>query len=284
MLLAVAPAAVAAVAAVVVFVVARRVRPATAAIVLATTAAALAVAAVSAASLTAFSLAAPSTWARWCRRVVGGDVGVRALAGIGLAGIVAWRVGAGVVHVVRLRRAVTRAAVGEYPVAVLDTDEPVAYARPGRHPQVVVSSGLLRRLDERQRRCVLAHERAHLDGRHHLLVGAAAVAAAVVPLVRPVAAATRRATERAADEAAAAAVGDRRLVAETVARAALARHDWVPAIGGGSVLERCHAMLEPPVRPLRTTVATLVAVVAAAVAAASVQVHHLAEIAVHAAH
>ncbi|MDR2257330.1 MAG: M56 family metallopeptidase [Arthrobacter sp.] len=54
--------------------------------------------------------------------------------------------------------------------AVIDHDTPLAYCLPGAGNLTVLSSGLLRSLDERELRAVLAHESAHLDQRHDLLL------------------------------------------------------------------------------------------------------------------
>ncbi|WP_394159585.1 M56 family metallopeptidase [Galactobacter valiniphilus] len=54
--------------------------------------------------------------------------------------------------------------------AVIDHDTPLAYCLPGAGNLTVLSSGLLRSLDERELRAVLAHEAAHLDQRHDLLL------------------------------------------------------------------------------------------------------------------
>ena len=48
---------------------------------------------------------------------------------------------------------------------------------------VVLTTGALRVLDDTQLTAVLAHERAHQSGRHHLLVALAAVPAAAFPRV-----------------------------------------------------------------------------------------------------
>lgn len=57
---------------------------------------------------------------------------------------------------------------------VLRHDTPAVYCLPGRAPQIVVSTGALAVLTEQQLAAVLEHERAHIAGRHHLLVAAAA--------------------------------------------------------------------------------------------------------------
>jgi len=54
-------------------------------------------------------------------------------------------------------------------MVVLDDDRPMVYCLPGRR-RVVITSGALSRLDRAQLQAVLAHERAHLSGRHHLVI------------------------------------------------------------------------------------------------------------------
>lgn len=97
-----------------------------------------------------------------------------------------------------------------------------AYAVPGRPGRIVVSTGMLDVLDDLGRTALLAHERAHLNARHHWFTAAARLAAAANPLVRPLASAVEYAVERWADESAASAVGDRQLVARAIASAAIA--------------------------------------------------------------
>ena len=96
-----------------------------------------------------------------------------------------------------------------------------AYALPGSPGRIVVSGGLLEVLDDRGRAALLAHERAHLDGQHHLFTTVAHLAAAANPLLLPVARAVDYTVERWADERAAAITGDRRLVASTIGQVAL---------------------------------------------------------------
>jgi hypothetical protein len=58
---------------------------------------------------------------------------------------------------------------------VLPHPAPAAYCVPGRHPRVVITSATRDLLDADQLSGVLAHERAHLRGRHALLLGCVAV-------------------------------------------------------------------------------------------------------------
>jgi beta-lactamase regulating signal transducer with metallopeptidase domain len=85
----------------------------------------------------------------------------------------------------------------------------------------VVSGRLLDRLDTGRRAALIAHEQAHLAGRHHLFASVARLAAAANPMLLPVARSVEYTVERWADEHAAAVTGDRRLVAETIGQVAL---------------------------------------------------------------
>ncbi len=80
-------------------------------------------------------------------------------------------------------------------------DRPLAYSMGGRSPRVVASSALAT-LEDADRYAVLAHERAHVRGRHHLVVRFAVVAATAlprVPLFRAAPAAIRLLVEMSAD-------------------------------------------------------------------------------------
>ncbi|MFI5620281.1 M56 family metallopeptidase [Streptomyces sp. NPDC051567] len=75
--------------------------------------------------------------------------------------------------------------VGRYDPAlgatVLADARPAVYCLPGRARRVVVSSGAVSLLTDRQLAAALSHERAHIAGRHHLLVAAAGAYGAVFP-------------------------------------------------------------------------------------------------------
>jgi Zn-dependent protease with chaperone function len=159
------------------------------------------------------------------------------------------------------RRAAAIAAVHRYcqhlpatdaNLVVVDSERPDAFATPQPSGRIVVTTGLLRALSADERRALLAHERAHLEHHHAWLVLATDLAAATNPLLRPAARAVRRAVERWADEEAARAVGDRTLLARTIARVALLIKDdqQVRALAatGGDVPDRVRALLTPPPR------------------------------------
>ena len=88
--------------------------------------------------------------------------------------------------------------------------------------RIVVSGRLLQALDEPGRAALVAHERAHLAGRHHLFTTVAHLAAAANPVLVPLARTVDYTVERWADEQAAVQAGNRALAARAIARAALA--------------------------------------------------------------
>lgn len=159
---------------------------------------------------------------------------------------------------------------------VLPGEEAEAFALP-RHRRhvgrVVVTEGMLRALRPSERAVLLAHERAHLSGRHHLLSGIADLAAAVHPALGRLGSALEFQLERWADEAAARVVDDRRTTATAIARAALAgsaapgRHgERFLSVSTGPVPRRVEALLGPePAGPKgrgpRAVAAALVTVV-----------------------
>ncbi|MEU7025087.1 M56 family metallopeptidase [Streptomyces sp. NPDC046275] len=107
----------------------------------------------------------------------------------------------------RRRHAETLRLVGRYDaglgVTVLEHERPAVYCLPGRSRRVVVSSGALDALTGPQLAAALAHERAHITGRHHLLVAAVEAFAAAfrhLPLARDGAKAVPLLLEMAADD------------------------------------------------------------------------------------
>jgi beta-lactamase regulating signal transducer with metallopeptidase domain len=137
---------------------------------------------------------------------------------------------------------------------------------------VVVSTAMLRALPVAERRALLAHESSHLRHRHHLYALAADIAAAANPLLRPAARTVRAGIERWADEDAAAAVGDRRLVARSLARAARAALASAPpgppagalAVTGDDVGSRARALLLPAPPSRRGVAVAVLAVIGVA--------------------
>jgi Peptidase family M48 len=164
-------------------------------------------------------------------------------------------------------------------VIVIDSTRLDAFTTPAPAGRVVITSALVRALTPTERRAVLAHEHSHLTHRHVFWTLAADLAAAVNPLLRPTATTIGHVIERWADEDAAALLGDRHLVARTIARAALLRHDaqaqasnLLPAATGGDVPGRVRALLAPPPRRRPLALAVLaVLLLAGALATVAVE-------------
>jgi beta-lactamase regulating signal transducer with metallopeptidase domain len=261
----------------------RRLRPSTAAPVLAIVSITTVLAVVWSLVLLAAGLLAHVAWLTrlevWCRTVGLAHDSVPPIAG-GIAALLLAAMSASLARTIGIRRRNTINLDSTTEVVVVADDAPLAYAVPGRRGHVVVSSGMLRALDDDERRVLLAHERAHLRYRHHRYIGLVDLSASAVPFLRPLAAHVRHATERWADEAAVRAVGDRRLVARAVAHAALvsAAHPVaaIPFAGVG-VRARVDALLDDDARRWPPAVALLVVVTATltAAGASSLQFHHL---------
>jgi hypothetical protein len=102
---------------------------------------------------------------------------------------------------------------------------------------------------------VLAHERAHLVGRHQGLRAVVEVCAAVNPMLVPVREAVAFLVERNADEHAASVSGSREVTARALAKAALAESGWSarPLLGfmTCAVPARVAALRSAPPRPGR---------------------------------
>ncbi|MER5548310.1 M48 family metalloprotease [Streptomyces sp. NPDC002589] len=217
-----------------------------------------------------------------------------AATSVGALAVCGWTLVRSVLHQTRAFRA-ARTQAGHGPAAgdlcVVDSPRPDAYALPGRPHRIVVTTAMLRSLDGPEREALFAHERAHNDGGHHYFLAAAELATHCHPALRPVRETIRLAAERAADEAAAARVGDRRLIARAIARAALAgqavrseRPDFAPAATTGPVPHRVQALLAAPYAPRagRSIAGLLLACTAVscvASAAGLADFHHRVEIA-----
>ncbi|MEW9519792.1 M56 family metallopeptidase [Streptomyces tubercidicus] len=152
-----------------------------------------------------------------------------------------------------LRAAWQAADTASGELAVHPDGRPYAYALPGRfgrRGRIVVSTAMLRSLNAGEREVLFAHERAHLAGRHHLFLTCAHLAATLHPMLRGLREPLTYALERWADEAAAEAVGDRRLAARAIGKAALAavapagRPRLVPGATCGPVPRRVAALMD----------------------------------------
>jgi Zn-dependent protease with chaperone function len=156
-------------------------------------------------------------------------------------------------------------------IRIIDSDRPAAYCMPSRR-RIVFTTGALTHLDDSQLEAVLAHERAHLAGRHHLVLAATATLERAFPGIWFFAAAALQVTylvEVAADDAA-----TRRAPRLTLAAALLAvAASGVPAgalgAGGSAAAQRIGRLIDPPLRGGIGQRAVTAAALAAAAAASA---------------
>jgi bla regulator protein blaR1 len=153
---------------------------------------------------------------------------------------------------------------------VLDYPQPAAYCVAGRCPTVVVTTGAVEALAPAQLDAVLAHERAHLAGRHHALKAAARIGRQVLPflpLLRDAEAQVTRLAELHADDSAARIADRRQLATALVVLATPAPSTPVPALAAAAtdVVQRLHRLLRPaePLRGLRRHLLRATAVIVA---------------------
>jgi len=149
---------------------------------------------------------------------------------------------------------------------VISHDTAAAYCLPGRNRRVVLTTAAVEALRPHELAAVLAHERAHLTGRHHLILAGADALARAFPAVGLFGAARSEIAmllELAADDAA-----SRRYPRLSVAAALAVLAGGGPqsvglAAGGPTSLERMHRLLAPanPLGPARTIAGSALAVV-----------------------
>lgn len=160
---------------------------------------------------------------------LGPDWSVANLSALVLAALLfSWLAGVLVTSAVRIERDLRRqrAAVDLLTrpdpdgVRVLEHPEPIAYCVPGAHPRIVVTAGAIATLPPDELAALLAHERAHAQGRHELVIQPFVAWQTALPFLAP----ARRATEAVAhlvemlaDDAAAEATS-RMAVARALAR------------------------------------------------------------------
>jgi bla regulator protein blaR1 len=133
---------------------------------------------------------------------------------------------------------------------VLEHPQPTAYCVAGRCPTVIVTTGAVAALNSGQLNAVLAHERAHLAGRHHALKAAARIGRQVLPflpLLRAAEAQVARLAELHADDAAVRAADPRALATALVVLATPAQPTPTPALAAAAtdVVQRIHRVLAP---------------------------------------
>jgi Zn-dependent protease with chaperone function len=185
-----------------------------------------------------------------------------------------WHVVAGLARDRREHRAHAAflAAVGRPDQAlnavILDTDAPAAYCLPrGRH-RVVVSAGAVSRLSSGQLQAVLAHERAHLRGHHHLMLAVAAALARAfpaIPLLSRAAAELAVLAEMTADDAATRRHHAADLAAALVTLAGAGSRATALTAGGPAAITRVQRLLAPRTQPSLLVRTARLAAAAAAV-------------------
>ncbi|MFF8378453.1 M56 family metallopeptidase [Streptomyces sp. NPDC015661] len=143
-----------------------------------------------------------------------------------------------------------------YDATVVDDGTAVVYCLPGRPGRIVVTRGALEVLDDEQLRAVLAHERAHVDGRHHLfqmVLRAFARAFPKLPLARDAQEQTLLLLEMIADDRAL-RQHSRDALATALCEVAAARTPRAAlGAGGPGALIRLRRLLSPQPRPHRAT-------------------------------
>ncbi|MEU7767512.1 M56 family metallopeptidase [Nocardia sp. NPDC049190] len=151
---------------------------------------------------------------------------------------------------------------------VLDSPERQAYCLPGRPDIIVVTSAALAALTTEQLAAVLAHERAHLSGRHAPMTAALSAIATALPGLRLMtvgAAEITRLLEMCADDRAAEAHGSLPLLGGLLAIVGIAEPapPGALAVAGTAVLARAERLVDPVGAVRRATTCTaLVGVIA----------------------
>lgn len=144
---------------------------------------------------------------------------------------------------------------GHSHVVVVASDRPAAYCVVGRPNAIVVTSAAMEALSPSQLEAVLAHERAHIAGRHHhilMLLNALADAMPRLPLFRAARTCVAELLEMCADDTAARRVGMRPLLGGLSALAGHhpAVHEGLGA-AGTAVVARAQRLVSPTRRHVR---------------------------------
>jgi Zn-dependent protease with chaperone function len=158
-------------------------------------------------------------------------------------------------------------------VVMLDHPVAVAYCVPGVRPRVVLSHAVLDLLDEQELAAVLAHEHAHANGHHDLVVQPFVAWQRTFPGFTPARAATRGVAllvEMLADDAAARRTAPRTVAAALTrlgaARATMPGTLGATAVPQGEIVARVRRLLAPPA-PVRARVTLAVYALALALVA-----------------
>ncbi|WP_035795164.1 M56 family metallopeptidase [Kitasatospora mediocidica] len=131
---------------------------------------------------------------------------------------------------------------------VVEDERAAVWCLPGDGGRVVLTRGALERLDAEHRSAVVAHERAHLRGRHHLAVAAAKAlgdALPWLPVARLMAHQVPVLVEMAADDAALRHCTPRVLAEALCVVAAGGRPGGTLAAGAHAAVQRVRRLLQP---------------------------------------
>lgn len=141
---------------------------------------------------------------------------------------------------------------------VVEYATPAAYCLPGREHRIVVTRGAIAELTPAELHAVLAHERAHIKGRHHLITGilrAFRMAFPGLPLARAAHDHSTVLLEMAADDRALRGRNPRDL-ASAMCKMAVGRVPYGGlAAGKTDVVHRAERVLCPPPDPSRLALA-----------------------------
>jgi hypothetical protein len=175
-----------------------------------------------------------------------------------------------------LRHAQTARLVGHPEPALgavlVEHSQPAAYCVAGREPTVILTTAAVQALDPGQLDAVLAHERAHLVGRHHRLLALARIGREVLPflpVMRDAEQQVARLVELHADDAATRARDPRLLATALVVLATTAGPAPALAAGATDSVQRIRRLLGPS-EPLGRARRQLLRAAAAALAVAPV--------------
>ncbi len=212
----------------------------------------------------------------WCAKTFGVHERIPIWVGLPAIGCVA--VGAvDAARVLRTYRRLRHDRPGSVEIAV--HANAFAFTLPGSGGRVVLSSGLVELLDDKEQAVVLAHEHAHARHRHDRYLLIAQCAAATVPFLRSLTLRLQFSLERWADESAVAECGDRGLVARTLGKVALHTPETTAAMGfsGLGVPGRVAALLTSPAsQPRMPAQVILWMAITTTAGLAGLQIHHLA--------
>jgi Zn-dependent protease with chaperone function len=137
-------------------------------------------------------------------------------------------------------------------VAIVDDPAPAAYCVPGGGGLIAVTTGALDLLDRPELDAVLAHERAHLAGRHHLLMAIAQTgrrAFGRLPLFAVLPERIAHLVELSADDAAVRRASRTSLARSLLHFAAAQTPTDALAASGGDTVARVERLLTAPARP-----------------------------------